>query len=62
MSVMSKFRIKIRRITKRLIQYISFSVLLVFILMGSWCLPPKWMEKVIQELKSNYTVENVIEE
>jgi hypothetical protein len=30
--------------------------------MGSWCIPPKWIEKVIRELKSKYTVENVIED
>ncbi|MFC2119798.1 hypothetical protein ACFLQ4_01870 [Bacteroidota bacterium] len=53
---------KIKRIAKRLLQYTSFSILLVFILMGSWCIPPKWIEKVIRELKSKYTVENVIED
>jgi hypothetical protein len=52
----------IKRIAKRLKQYISFSFLLVFIFMGSWCLSPKWIENVIQELKSKYTVENVIED
>jgi hypothetical protein len=53
---------KVKRIRKRLIQYISFSILLVFILAGSWCLPPKWIEKVIQDLKTKYTVENLIED
>jgi len=53
---------KINGIVKRLTGFISFSILLVFILMGSWCLPPKWIENVIQELKSKYTVENVLED
>ena len=60
--VMKTFTSKIKRIGKRFLQYISFSIVLVFILMGSWCLPPKWIEKVIQDLKSKYTVENVIED
>ena len=59
---MKIFMSKIKRIVTRLKQYISFSILLVFIFMGSWCLPPKWIEKVIQELKSKYTVENVLED
>jgi thiol-disulfide isomerase/thioredoxin len=59
---MKIFKSKIKGIVKRLKQYISFSILLVFIFMGSWCLPPKWIENVIQELKSKYTVENVLED
>jgi hypothetical protein len=63
----SQFRMKaftsnIRQIGKRLKSYISFLIVLVFILAGSWCIPPKWNEKVIQELKSKYTVKNVIED
>ena len=56
------FTSKIKRIVKRLSQYAAFSILLVFVLLGSWCLPPKWIEKVILEIKSKYTVENVIED
>jgi hypothetical protein len=59
---MKTFTSKIKRIGNRFLQYISFSIVLVFILMGSWCLPPKWIEKVIQDLKTKYTVENVIED
>jgi len=59
---MITFTSKIKRIVKRLSQYTAFLILLIFVLMGSWCLPPKWIEKVIQELKSKYTVENVIED
>ena len=53
---------KIKGMVKRLTRFISFSILLVFILMGSWCLPPMWIENVIQELKSKFTVENVKED
>ena len=56
-----KLRRKIKRLTKRAVQYIVFSILLVFMLLGGWCVPPKWMEKVIAELKSKYTVEKIIE-
>jgi hypothetical protein len=59
---MKTFTSKIKRFAKRLLQYIRFSIVLVYVLMGSWCVPPKWIEKVIQDLKSKYIVENVIED
>ena len=59
---MKTFTSKIKRFAKRLLQYIRFSIVLVFVLMGSWCVPPKWIKKVIQDLKSKYIVENVIED
>ena len=59
---MKTFTSKIKRFAKRLLQYIRFSIVLVFVFMGSWCVPPKWIEKVIQDLKSKYIVENVIED
>jgi len=30
-------------------------------MMGTWCVPPKWTEKVIQELKAKYIVEKIEE-
>jgi hypothetical protein len=29
--------------------------------MGTWCVPPKWTEKVVQELKAKYLIEMMIE-
>ena len=56
-----KLRKKIKRLTKRIVQYIVFAVLLIFILLGTWCVQPKWTEKVIQELKAKYLVEKLEE-
>ena len=44
-----------------ILRYFVFSMLLIFIFLGGWCLPPKWMEKVISEMKSKYTVEKIID-
>ena len=57
-----KLRKKISILRKRIVQYILFSILLIFMLLGGWCIPPKWMEKVISELKSKYTVEKIVED
>ena len=57
-----KLRTKISRIGKRMLQYIMFSILLIFMLLGGWCVPPKWMEKVVDEIKAKYTVEKIIED
>ncbi|MBT8387338.1 MAG: hypothetical protein KJO12_07985 [Ignavibacteria bacterium] len=53
---------KINRLKGRILQYIVFSILLIFMLLGGWCVPPKWMEKVISELKAKYTVEKILED
>ena len=29
--------------------------------MGTWCIPPKWTEKIIKELKEKYKVEKIEE-
>ena len=57
-----KLRKKIKRLKKVIQQYIVCSILLIFILLGGWCLPPKWMGKVIDEMKSKYTVEKIVED
>ena len=56
-----KSLIKIKKLAKRLRQYIVFPLLLSLVLMGTWCVPPKWTEKVIQELKAKYIVEQIEE-
>jgi len=56
-----KLRKKIKRLKKMILRFIVFSILLIFIFLGGWCLPPKWMEKVISEMKSKYTVEKILE-
>ena len=56
-----KLHKKISRIAKRMLQYIMFSILLIFMLLGGWCVPPKLMEKVVDEIKAKYTVEEIIE-
>jgi len=57
-----KLRKKIDGLNKTILRYIVFSILLIFILLGGWCVPPKWMEKVINEMKSKYTVEKIVED
>lgn len=53
---------KLKKLKRRFLQYIVFSILLIFMLAGGWCVPPKWMEKVLNEIKSKYTVEKIIED
>jgi len=55
-------RKKIKKLTKRTTQYIVFSIVLIFVLLGGWCVPPKWMEKVADEIKTKYTVEKIVED
>jgi hypothetical protein len=55
----SKYVQKIKRLAKRFWQYSIFFLLLFIVLMGTWCIPPKWTEKVAQELKAKYIVEKV---
>lgn len=57
-----KLRKRISILRKRILQYILFSILLIFMLLGGWCMPPKWMEKVISELKAKYTIEKIVED
>lgn len=52
---------KLKKLKRRFLQYIVFSILLIFMLVGGWCVPPKWMEKVMSELNAKYTVEKIIE-
>lgn len=54
-------RKKINRITKRITQYALFVIVLIFMLIGGWCVPPKWMEKVLNEIKAKYSVERILE-
>ena len=61
MNSIPKNLIKIKKIAKRIRQHIVFFLLLSLILMGTWCVPPKWTEKVIQELKAKYIVEKTEE-
>jgi len=57
---MNKASYKIKCMLKTLKFYTYFSILLVFVFLGSWCLPPKWFENVLEEIKAKYTVEKII--
>ncbi len=59
---MMKLRRKINRIAKRITQYVVFTIILIFMLLGGWCVPPKWMENVMSEFKAKYTVEKIVED
>lgn len=61
MSTNSKYFYKYKKITNRVRQYVIFSLVLTLVLMGTWCVPPKLTEKVIQELKAKYLVERIEE-
>ncbi len=61
MNYTSKNLLKIKKLAKRFRQYIIFILLLSMVLMGTWCVPPKWTEKVIRELKAKYIVEQIEE-
>jgi len=57
----SKYLVKIKRNAKRFKQNVIFFLVLILVLIGTWCVPPKWTEKVIQELKEKYLVEKLDE-
>jgi hypothetical protein len=45
----------------RIKQYAVFFLVLSLVLMGTWCVPPKWTEKIVQELKEKYLIEKLEE-
>jgi len=51
--------LKIKKLLKRIQQHTVFFLLLSLVLMGTWCVPPKWTEKVINELKAKYIIEKI---
>ncbi len=61
MNSKSKYLLKIKKFAKRFKQNVIFLLLLFIVLMGTWCVPPKWTERVVQELKAKYIVEKVEE-
>ena len=52
---------KFKKLIKRTRQYVVFFLMLSLVLMGTWCVPPKWTEKVVEELKAKYLIEMMIE-
>jgi hypothetical protein len=56
-----KYIYKLKTFLKRIWQYSIFFLLLFIVLIGTWCVPPKWTEKVVQELKAKYIVEKLEE-
>jgi len=55
------FLSKIKKFLKRIRQNVVFFIVLSLVLMGTWCVPPKWTEKVVQELKAKYLIEMMVE-
>ncbi len=49
----------IRRIVRRLIYYSMVTLLLVVVLIGSWCIPPRLLEKVLLGVKAKFNTEVV---
>ncbi len=62
MAKISKIKFKIIRGLKTIRFWSYFSLLLILMLLGAWCLPPKWFENILNEIKAKYTVEKIIEE
>jgi hypothetical protein len=61
MKYKKSFIFKAKKLIKRTRQYFVFFLTLSLLLMGTWCVPPKWTEKVVQELKAKYLIEMMIE-
>jgi uncharacterized ion transporter superfamily protein YfcC len=57
-----KFVLKVKKFFKRITYYILFFFLMIFILLGTWCIPPKWFEKVANALKAKFNIELVLED
>lgn len=58
----NKIKVKIVRGLKAIRFWSYFTVLLIFMLVGAWCIPPKWFERVLEEIKAKYTVEKILED
>ena len=58
---MNKASHRIKHMLKTIRFYTYFSILLVFVFLGSWCLPPKWFENVLEEIRVKYKIEKIIE-
>jgi len=52
---------KAKKFAAKTRQYAVFFFMLSLVLMGTWCVPPKWTEKVVHELKAKYLIEMMIE-
>ena len=50
---------EIRRLIKRVVYYSTVSLLLVVVLIGSWCIPPRLLEKVLHGVKAKFKTEIV---
>jgi hypothetical protein len=62
MAQISKIKFNIIRGLKTIRFWSYFTLLLILMLLGAWCLPPKWFENILNEIKAKYTVEKIIEE
>jgi hypothetical protein len=49
----------IRSIVRRMIYYSMVTLLLVVVLIGSWCIPPRLLEKVLLGVKAKFNTEIV---
>jgi hypothetical protein len=61
MNSKKNIHVKIHKLIKRSRQDVVFFLMLSLVLIGTWCVPPKWTEKVVHELKAKYLIEMMIE-
>jgi hypothetical protein len=61
MNSKNNIHVKIHKLIKRSRQDVVFFLMLSLVLIGTWCVPPKWTEKVVHELKAKYLIEMMIE-
>ncbi len=48
-----------RRVVKRIFYYSAVTMLLAVVLIGSWCIPPRLLEKVLLGMKAKFQTEVV---
>lgn len=49
-----------KKIFRKIYRFIIYFFFSLFVLLGTWCLPPKMFERVLEEIKAKFNTEFVL--
>ncbi len=52
--------LRVNKLFKALIRFLRYSILMIFMLLGAWCLPPSMFEKISHEMRAKFNIELVM--
>jgi hypothetical protein len=50
----------LKRIFKKIYGFVFYFFFSLFVLLGTWCLPPKMFERVLEEIKAKFNTEFIL--